>query len=358
MNAKLHRWVDLLAALLRRRFPVGFQTLVDEVPAYGNGKQSPAARRRMFERDKKELRAFGIPVETRDLGEGELGYVLSPASFYLPYLHLLRDGRKTSPKSRDRFGYRSLPSLTFEPDELMAVARAARRVETLGVPSLTDDARSALRKLGHDLPEALEAPDDGVHRLHRGPKADEAVFEALSGALVARKRVTFSYRSMDRDETTDRVVEPYGLFYLGHHWYLAGSAPGETLVKNYRLSRIDSVQVNAEQPETPDYEIPKRFALAEHARSRQSWELGTGDVVEVTVRVARQTGAALAASRLGSEVDGDPSLRRFAVRRVDPVVRWLMGSAGDVVPVEPEAVVDRYRMMVKETAQRYAEAAS
>jgi hypothetical protein len=32
---KLQRWIDLLAALLRHHFPVSFEQLVREVPAYG-----------------------------------------------------------------------------------------------------------------------------------------------------------------------------------------------------------------------------------------------------------------------------------------------------------------------------------
>ena len=106
----------------------------------------------MFERDKKDLRVFGVPIETRDMEGGDLGYALSRSLFYMPYLQLLRQGRKPNPRRPSRYGYRSLPNLTFEPDELAAVFLAAKRVETLGVESLTDDARSAVKKPGYDLP--------------------------------------------------------------------------------------------------------------------------------------------------------------------------------------------------------------
>jgi hypothetical protein len=52
--------------------------------------------RRKFERDKDELRAFGIPLETvsysinRGLEEAQ-GYRLSKKNFYLPYLKLLKE---------------------------------------------------------------------------------------------------------------------------------------------------------------------------------------------------------------------------------------------------------------------------
>ena len=61
---KLQRWMDLLAALLRRHAPVSLEELCDDVPAYGRLRSKTAALRRSFERDKKELRDYGVPIET------------------------------------------------------------------------------------------------------------------------------------------------------------------------------------------------------------------------------------------------------------------------------------------------------
>ena len=251
MTSPLRRWIDLLAALLERRFPVSLEDLSQEVPGYSGDKNAESVRR-MFERDKKALRSFGVPIETIDKGDDTLGYQLRTDQFYRPYLQLVKDGRTTAPRRRDRYGYRSLPSLTFEPDELAAVALAARRVESLGVPTLTADARSAIRKLGHDLGPDPMAPDDGVRHLPPNAQAEDGIFDGLSDALTRRKRVIITYHSIDRDQTTDRPLHPYGLFFLGHHWYLAAPAPGEQLIKNFRLSRIKALQVNPAEPGTPD----------------------------------------------------------------------------------------------------------
>ncbi|MEP7227769.1 MAG: hypothetical protein ABI785_10445, partial [Gemmatimonadales bacterium] len=83
--SKIQRWIDLLAALLRRKFPVSLDELAREVPGYDTG-QNKAALRRTFERDKEELRGFGIPIETVTEGDGEaVGYRLQAQHFYLPY---------------------------------------------------------------------------------------------------------------------------------------------------------------------------------------------------------------------------------------------------------------------------------
>ena len=198
----------------------------------------------------------------------------------------------------------------------------------------------------------MAAESDGIH-VARASRADEATFGLLSNALRARKRVTFSYRSIGRDTSAQRTVEPYGLFFLGRHWYLAGPADGDPTIKNFRLDRISAVATNTAQPGTPDYSIPRGFMLKEHARSREAWELGHGDVMEARVRVVRRTGSASALTRLGHPIPDDPTARRFQIRRMDAFVRWLMGFGGAALPVEPPELVAQFRRSIAETLAVY-----
>src|SRR5690348_17213412 len=111
---KLQRWLDLLAALLARRYPVTLEQLVADVPGYQRG-QTKVALRRTFERDKDELRRFGVEIETVRLPDEEGdGYRLAARSFYLPYLALMNDGRAVPPKRPTKPGYAALPMLVFE----------------------------------------------------------------------------------------------------------------------------------------------------------------------------------------------------------------------------------------------------
>jgi proteasome accessory factor B len=353
-SPKLQRWIDLLAALLARRFPVTLEDLTREVPGYGKG-QAKEALRRMFERDKDELRAFGVRIETVPLPDGDtVGYRLSARDFYLPYLSVMEEGRPSRPRRVGKDGYRALPTIVFEPDELAAVADAGARVRELGDPALVEHAESALRKLAMDLP--LDVGQPGVAQVAPGrPAADPHVIETLDAALERRKRVSFDYRSMGTDETARRTVEPYGLFFLNQHWYLAGRPVGEAIVKNYRLSRMSGVEENGKKPGTHDFEIPASFRLQDHARSRQAWELGDGDAEEVTVELRRPEGAALAAARLGEAMPDHANQRRFLVRRRDAFARWLLSFAGDLVPVSPPELVNEYRALVRETLAVYHE---
>jgi proteasome accessory factor B len=349
-SPKLQRWLDLLAALLRRRYPATFEELIPDVPAYAAPGQKSESRRRTFERDKDELRAFGVPIETVPGPDPEVkAYQLRVRDFYLPYL-TVRSERPARPRKIDRYGYQSLPSLAFEPDELAAVAAAAARVRQLGDPLLAEHAESAMRKLACDLPVDAAGRDEPDTRLVPArTRASSELMVLLDSALRARKRVTFQYRSMTGGADGAREVEPLGLFYLNQHWYLAARAQGETTVKNYRLNRFAEARVNQGRPGTPDYEIPAGFDLRAHARSRQAWELGAGDAVVATVHIRSRTGAAAAALRLGEEVPGHPDRRHFRVRRSDAFARWLLSFGGDLVPIAPSELVDEYRGLVRET---------
>jgi proteasome accessory factor B len=348
---KLRRWIDLLAALLRRHYPVPFEEIIGEVPAYQSG--TKAARRRMFERDKDELRAAGIPIQTVSDAAGEvLGYKLSRREFYLPYLSLIVDGQPRRPKTVDRDGFRGLEHLAFEPDELAAIVHAADRVESLANPLLSADAKSAVRKLAADLPvDAARTPAEVVAPGRPGAPAE--VFDIVSDALERRKRLMIDYRTMSTDTTARRAVEPYGLFFLGHHWYLAARDPDADAVRNFRVSRIGRAEVNPKLPARPDFEVPAGFRLRDHARSRQAWELGDGGAATVEVEFRRDTGAAAAAAGLGARVDGASHRRTFQVRRADAFVRWLLPLGDAAVILAPEAAREEYARQARATLEIY-----
>ncbi|HUF27469.1 MAG TPA: WYL domain-containing protein [Gemmatimonadaceae bacterium] len=340
---KIQRWIDLVAALLRRHYGVSFEELRQEVPAYAEDK-SKATILRMFERDKDDLRELGVPIETVYDDDGQpAAYRLRVRDFYLPYLAA----------TTEREGYRALPRLAFEPEELAAVADAAERVRQLEDPVLAADADAAIRKLAFDLPVGSLAANGIVRIVPGTPRASDRTFELLDSALRRRKRVSFDYHSMERDESNRRSVEPYGLFFLGAHWYLAARDAERGVLRNFRISRIANVEVNEHREQSADYDIPRDFDLRAHAVSRHAWELGDGDALDAVVRFRSLDGATAAAARLGEPVDGDDGTRRFRVRRTGTFARWLMSFAGDARPLSPPEVVEAYRECSRRTLARY-----
>jgi predicted DNA-binding transcriptional regulator YafY len=365
---KLQRWTDLLAALLRYHFPATFEQLAKDIPAYSEESKKKDAVMRMFERDKDELRSFGIAIETIPLEEEETtGYKLDRKTFYLPYLSLSASGGKpaSTPRKISKLGYRALATLVVEPDELSIIAAAAARVKALGDPVLAEDADSAMRKLAFDLPlpETPNYEDESfvlreaalpAYRMSAmAPELAQNVFEMLNDALARRKKVSFDYYTMGSDNVSRRNVQPYGLFFLSSHWYLAANDLDKHELRNFRVNRISRVDVNAARSQSPDFDIPAGFNLREHARSKKAWELGDGAGEDAVVDFHNPTGAAKAAARLGVAIEGASDRRKFTIRRVDSFARWLLSFGGEAIPVSPPSLVDEFRNQVKEAHEIY-----
>ena len=298
---------------------------------------------------------FAVRDEETEEGQTQR-YYIKAKEMYLPYLALVSRSAGAAPARQvPPAGYRTVPTLSFEPDELSALIRAARRVKSVGDSALIHDAESAIRKLTHDLGVALgsvagESESDAAPF----PESDAAPTVGVLGeALLRRKRVTFVYHSMSRDATEERIVEPYGLVFANAHWYLAGRDVGIDGLRKFRVSRMRRVVANTKKPQSADFEIPADFKLAEYAGAGRPWELGEDAPEEMVVEIRGDTGAALSVRSLGAEVVGAPARRRFQVRRIDSFVRWLMSFAGDVVPVYPPRLCEQYRNTIAATLATY-----
>jgi len=335
--AKIQRWVDLLAALLAHRMPLTFEQIAKDVPGYAG--KAKAARKRMFERDKLELRAFGVPIQTQgEEGSEDVAYRLVPKDFYLPYLEVATPRGRPAPARVDRYGYRALASLALETDELAAIADGAARARRLGDPALAADVDSAMRKLAFDLPMD-QASTSSEALVVRQQAADAKALVLIAEAIQGRKQLQFTYHTIGTGAEARRTVRPYGLFFLSGNWYLAGFDVDRGALRNFRVSRMRRVEANSAREGTPDFAVPADFRLREHATSRQAWELGDSDVVDAVIEFG-ESGSARAALALGDPVQGNANCRRFRVRRLDAFVRWLMSFAADATPLEPAAVVN------------------
>ncbi len=168
------------------------------------------AFKRMFERDKEELREVGIPIEVGPTSplEEELGYRITRQAYVLPDIHL-------------------------EPDEVAILALAARvwrRAELAGAVA------GALLKLRAAGVEPEESGQPGIEpRLATGEEAFGPLWEAVRD----RRPVAFAYRAAGRSDPARRELEPWGVVNRRGHWYVAGHDRGRGEVRVFRLSRME-----------------------------------------------------------------------------------------------------------------------
>ncbi|MGD8494608.1 MAG: WYL domain-containing protein [Gemmatimonadales bacterium] len=355
--SKAQRWIDLIAALLGRRTPMTVDEIFEAVPAYRlkagpEGTPDPASVRRMFERDKDELRELGIPIDSvkfrTNYGiDEEDGYVLPPAALYMPYVRIVE---ATSDEAARPAPDVARPAFTRGELEL---ALAALR-EAAGIPGspFAGATRSAYRKLAFDMDSA--PAESGVrHLAPPGSTEIAAAVADLRDALRGRKRVEFSYRGLARGETTKRDVAPYGLFLDHGSWYLVGDDALRDARRVFHVGRMSGLRVNSRAPATPDYEIPENFSLARYV-DRESWEIGdTGSVITASVRFDHPLSLWAARNDYGQlweELEDGGSVRSFEVSAVRPFLCWLLGLRGDARLLEPAALVDELHAMAAEIA--------
>jgi proteasome accessory factor B len=202
---KTERLLGLVVCLLSARRYLTASQIRDAVPGYP---ETFDAFKRMFERDKDELRELGIPLETGTAADDEIGYRISRQAYELPEIRL-------------------------EPDEaavLGLAARVWRQAELAGA------AAGALLKLRAAGIEAEETTQPGIEpRL----QTEEAAFAPLWQAVRDRRPVAFGYQAAGRATSQRRNLEPWGVVNRNGHWYVAGFDRDRGQPRVFRLSRID-----------------------------------------------------------------------------------------------------------------------
>lgn len=361
---KTQRWLDLIALLLNRKLPLTVDEIMERIPAYAQASAAGdataiASARRMFERDKDELRAAGIPLETvryeMNYGlEVMEGYRITRKDFYLPYLKVLWDTEGDAMPAMPR-PYLGLPEVQIGPDEIAPAMDALRHVAEMDDFPFADAAASALQKLAFDVPSDEHAPPPVLPVGRAG--ADDLLerLRTLTDALLARKRVAFTYHGIARGEPTEREVAPYGIFY-NRDWYLIGHDAIRDAVRVFRASRIEDPRPNAKQPRSPDYDVPDDFDLQTYV-DRDAWELGEpSDAIEVDVLFSFPRSIRAERNGEGTLVDdrfSEGTVRRFRVSHPDPFLRWLLSLQGEAVIVRPENLREELRAMAREALALY-----
>ena len=185
---KTERLLNLILALKSARRPVSKQKIRESLPAYAAA-TSDEAFDRMFERDKDELREMGIPISTTVIDvlfDDEVGYRI--------------DSSETT-----------LPAISFEPDEVAALALAARAWSTASISGAASAGLRKLRLSGVEIDESVAAGAEPRIR------TKEAAFEAVHAAVSALQPITFDYRKND-GELSMRHVQPWALKNWHGRW--------------------------------------------------------------------------------------------------------------------------------------------
>lgn len=307
MTEAVERLVNVALFLAAARGPVSAERIRTEVAGYPEG-QDETAFLRMFERDKDDLRAMGLVIESTPDGRYQL------------------DARRTF-----------VTGLDLSADEEAAL-RAAATV-FLGDPSFpfVTDLRYALAKVsgGSDVDVPAIA-----HLADEHPEAQGAIVASLAAAASARKRVAFDYTNA-AGQSAPHTAEPYGLFLHAGRWYLVGRDTARDQVRVYAAARMDSVVANAARPRTHDFERSADFDVAPYIGL--PFQYGPGAAFDAVVRFAPSVSwrAPALTGGIGEiRAAGDGITWHVTARDGVRLARWVVANGPGLSIESPPEVAD------------------
>jgi proteasome accessory factor B len=309
---KTERLLSLVVCLLSARRYLTATQIRAAVPGYPD---SFEAFKRMFERDKDELRELGIPLETgtNAPGDEEAGYRISRQAY-------------------------ELPDIRLEPDEVAVLGLAARVWRRAELAGAAEGALLKLRAAGIDA-EDLTQP--GIEPRVQTP---EAAFGPLWEAVRDRRPVAFGYRAAGRSAAQRRNLEPWGVVNRRGRWYVVGQDTHRQAERVFRLSRIDGAVSFTGPPGSVT--VPPGTDVRGAVRD---WDREASAPRTCLLRVRSGAGHGLRRHALSVEPDDTPGWDRIELTYSD-TAWWsehVASFGADVVVLEPtdlrDAVIGRLK---------------
>ena len=290
---KLIRQLSLISFLMATGRPVSALEIKREVEGYSSMNDDAFARR--FYADRAELESLGISLQVDKPAEGffeaEL-YALPPENYYLP-------------------------PIEFTDGELAALRTALVLLD--GEFAYAEPLRLALQQVSWGRPSPLTEGDSASIDVKLAPSGGGRELSQrlakIETAISRRKTIEFSYYSMQRDEVSDRKVDPYHLVFRNGQFYLIAHSHERDDVRVFRLSRIRGKVSYATKAEH-DFAPREDFDRRDYA-SRADWQMGE---IEGTAKVFLRERIAWLVER---DFGGFGQLRKAAKKDGAPGRGWI-----------------------------------
>jgi predicted DNA-binding transcriptional regulator YafY len=318
---KLIRQLSLISFLMANGRPVSALEIKREVEGYSSMNDDAFARR--FYADRAELDSLGISLQVEKPAEGffeaEL-YALPPENYYLP-------------------------PIEFTDGELAALRTALGLLD--GEFAYAEPLRLALQQVSWGRPSPLDESDSTSIDVKLAPSGGGRELSQrlakIETAISRRKTIEFSYYSMERDQVSDRKVDPYHLVFRNGQFYLIGHSHERDQVRVFRLSRIRAKVSYATKAEH-DFAPPEDFDRRDYA-SRADWQMGEiGGTVRVFLReriawlVERDFGAYgnLRKPTKQDGVSGRGAIYETQYASPRQLISWVLGWRENAKLLEPD----------------------
>lgn len=265
-----------------------------------------------------------------------------------------------------RFGYHytqpvsSFPTLQITEGELFALLVAEKALQQYRGTTFEKPLLSAFRKMAGALPDTVSLhladwEQTISFRTSAEPILDLTIFDALAKAATHRRQLKLVYRKPGRGATETRVVDPYHLANVNGEWFLFAFDQLRKDIRTFVPARIKAVE-----PTGQTFTRPPKFSLEKQLRD--SFGVHSGhEEHEVVVQFTEFAADYIREKRWhpSQQLRELPNGRlemRLRLSSLDEIKRWVLGWAGQAVPVAPAQLVEAVRQAGERIVQCSLEA--
>lgn len=178
----------------------------------------------------------------------------------------------------------SMPNISITEGDLLAIAIAAKAIESFGDSHWSNKLAASFAKLTSCLPKHVCVdPKSLASRYNFGMEGisviDGDILEMLNKAIRDNRRIKMTYRRLNKNDHKEYLAEPYLLLQRSGAWYLAARDSQTGLVPMFNISRIKKLKLLESHFEYDFSDFDKDKYLREMA-----WTFHNQDKIRVVIQ--------------------------------------------------------------------------
>jgi predicted DNA-binding transcriptional regulator YafY len=248
-------------------------------------------------------------------------------------------------------------------DEALAAHIALNSLSASAPEPLGQAARSALRKIESTVRNNTFDQLRDCQRKHlvepsvlSNSSMDTAVVSRISEAVKSNRRLKVVYRSQKSAKTENLIVDPYGLAFKRHSWYLVVYSHSHEQVIQLKLIRIQQAEDTDET-----FQRPSDFCLQDFYRG--SWEVWAGgEETSVRIRFSPCVAPMIRENSYhpSQQIEDTPdggAILSVTVAGTEEIGSWILSYGPEAEALEPAGLRERIRRAAAEIAEVYKDGA-
>jgi predicted DNA-binding transcriptional regulator YafY len=247
-----------------------------------------------------------------------------------------------------------LPPVSFTEDEASALLFGSKLTDKHTDAKIKDNYVSSLLKIKSVITknqkEKINTLDSMIFVDDSGfKKSGESFLFKIQSILGLNKLIEIDYHSNYKDEGTNRVVEPIGLYFYGNYWHLIAYCRLRKDYRDFRIDRIKSLIITDES-----FSLKKRKSLENLIKDLYS----SVSYVKVKVRFKKDVLKYIGDTKyyyglLNECVHGKFVEMTFLTYSLDYFARWVLNFTDTVEIIYPKRLSDRLLELVKCLNEHY-----